>query len=209
MKKLLLIAALAGVFPLASQAESTFVSAATGQLSATARLNFTVTIPRVMYLQVGTGTNFTTVGTVDALQFAVPAASIGAGGTIAGTGGDLGVGAVTVRVLGNAGNLSLNSGVTGQLSNGTSNIPWSAITVAAAPLSTPTAGFTNTAITPPPISTTSGAGPTPTTFTATNTVVRQESKWTFAYNNTGVYPPGTYGSTVANNGVVTYTLTSP
>ena len=210
MKKLLLIAALAGVFPLASQAESTFVSAATGQLSATARLNFTVTIPRVMYLQVGTGTNFTTVGTVDALQFAVPAASIGAGGTIAGTGGDLGAGAVTVRVLGNVGNLSLNSGVTGQLSNGASTIPWSAITVAAAPLTgATTAGFTNAAITPPPISTTTGAGPTPTTFTATNTVVRQESKWTFTYDNTGVYPPGTYGSTVANNGVVTYTLTSP
>ncbi|SDZ58337.1 hypothetical protein SAMN05518854_10817 [Variovorax sp. YR266] len=210
MKKLLLVAAIAGAIPFAAQAESNFTSAASGALSATARLNFTVTIPRVMYLQVGTGTNFSTVSTVDGLTFTVPGASVGAGGAIAGAGGDLTGGAVTVRVLGNAGNLSLNSGVTGQLSNGTNTIPWSAITVTAAPLTAgTTAGFTNAAITHPAFSATTGAGPTATAFTAVNTVVRQESKWTFAYDNTGVYAPGTYGATVANNGVVTYTLTSP
>lgn len=210
MKNLLIATVLATTFPFAAHAESNFTAAVSGQLSATARLNFTVTIPRAMYLQVGTGTNFTTVGTIDSLNFVVPPGAVGAGGSIAGTGGDLGAGAVTVRVLGNVGNLSLNSSVSGPLSNGSSTIPWSAITVAAAPLTTGTTiGFTNAAITHPPFSATTGAGPTPTTFAATNSVVRQESKWTFAYDNSGFHPPGTYGSTVANNGVVTYTLTSP
>ena len=128
------------------------------------------------------------------------------GTVVAGTGGDLTTGAVTVRVFSNFGtNVTLNSGVTGQLLNVAGDtIPWSQIAVVPAALAITTAGFTNTGITHPAFSATTGAG-TATTLTAASKLVRQEGKWTFTYSNTAVVPAGTYGSTIGNNGRVTYT----
>lgn len=207
------IAAAAGLLltaPLLVQAESTTINPASTGSNATAHLDFTVVIPPVLYLRVGTGSGIAAANntTIDSMTFTVPATNIGDGTVIAAgaTDGDLTNGAVTVRVFSNVGtNVTLNSGVTGQLSNGSGDtIPWSQISVAAAALASTTPGYTNGAITPPAFSATSGAG-TATTLTAASKLVRQEGKWTFSYSNAAVVPAGTYGSTIAKNGRVTYT----
>ena len=218
MKKLLLVALTlaALVAPIVSRAESNVNTAAVVGSQVTARLNFTVVIPPVLYLAVGTNTAFAANATVDNLNFTVPAASVGAGTTsVVVTGGDQGVGAVTVRVFSNvggaSGNVSLNSGTTGQLVGALAAdlIPWTDITVTAAPLAATTTGYTNAGITHPAFNNggAGGAG-TAVTLTAASKVVRQEGKWTFSYANSNVYPAGTYGGSVAKNGIVTYTATA-
>ncbi|VTU20868.1 hypothetical protein H4CHR_00672 [Variovorax sp. PBS-H4] len=214
MKKLLVIAAVLGaVAPLAAQAESNLVNG-TGALSASAKLNFSITVPKVLFLQVGTGTSNANNATVDNISFAVPGGGVGNGTAVAGTGGDLTAGAVTVRVLGNNGTVTLVSGVSGPLSTGVAGnptVPWSDITVASGALASTTPGFVNTGIAHPAFNLAAGGGAstTGTTLTATGGLVRQEGKWTFAYANTATLPAGTYGNTAGNNGVVTYTATMP
>ena len=200
MKKLLAIAALAAIAPLMAQAESNFVTG-NGALSADARLDFSITIPKVLFLQVGTGTSYAANGAVNNIAFAVPTGSVGNGTQVAGAGGDLAGGGVTVRVLGNSGNVTLDNATTGPLSNGVigaPTVPWSAIEVTA------------DTIAHPPFNTgAGGSSASPTTLTATGGLVRQEGSWTFAYANTATLPAGTYGNTAANNGRVTYTATTP
>lgn len=193
-----------------AHAESDFVSATTGTLTARARLDFVVTIPRVLYLRVGTGTDFTSVGTVDLISFTVPAASVGNGVAVAGTGGDLGAGAVTVRVMGNGGNITLNSSTTGPLTNGVAGqqIGWNRIAVASAALAATTAGFNNSAITHPAFNEAGGAG-TAVVLAASNRLVRQEGRWTYTYANADVVAAGTYGGAGVNNGRVSYTASIP
>lgn len=218
MKKFLLIAvAMAAlVAPILSRAESNVNTAAVVGSAVTARLNFSVVIPSVLYLAVGTNTAMAANATVDPLVFTVPAASIGAGtASVVVTGGDQGVGAVTVRVFSNVGgatgNVSLNSTTTGQMLNAVAGdvIPWTDITVASAPLAATTTGYTNAGITHPAFNNggAGGAG-TAVTLTAASKVVRQEGKWTFSYANTNTYPAGTYGGSGAKNGIVTYTATA-
>jgi len=198
--------------PFVAQAESTTINPAATNSAATAHLDFTVVVPPVLYLRVGTGNAIGAANsaTVDSLTFNVPATNLGDGTVVAAgaTDGDLTNGAVTVRIFSNVGtNVTLNSAVTGQLSNGSGDtIPWTQIAVAAAALASGTAGYTNGAITHPTFSATSGAG-TATTLTAASKLVRQEGKWTFSYSNTNVVPAGTYGATVPKNGRVTYTAT--
>ena len=196
--------------PLA-QAESTFVNPAIAGSNAVARLNFSIVIPQVLFLRVGTSSgNAATDGTIDGISFTVPAANVGNGTAVAGVGGDLTAGAVTVRVYGNGGNISLNSAVTGPLTTGVvgETIPWSQINVAAAALGATTAGFTNAAITHPAFNLAAGGGNgTATTLNAAAKVVRVEGRWTYTYLNANAVAAGTYGGTVALNGRVTYTAT--
>lgn len=219
MKKILLIAvAMAAlVAPILSRAESNVNTSAPAGAAVTARLNFSVVIPSVLYLAVGTNTTMAANGTIDPLLFTVPAASIGAGtASVVVTGGDQGPGAVTVRVFSNiggaSGNVSLNSSTNGQMLNAVAGdaIPWTDITVATAALGATTTGYTNAAI-PHPTFNNAGAGGngTATTLTAVGKVVRKEGMWTFSYANSSVYPAGTYGGAVAGkNGIVTYTATA-
>lgn len=215
MKTLFAIAAFAAVLPLAAQAESNLNTGfPTGSpATATARLNFSITVPRVLYLQVGTGTPFTSNAAVDTISFAPTADQAINGGAVAGTGGDLSGGAVTVRVLSNVGDVALYNTVAGPLSTGipaAPTIPWSAISVAAAQLTAgTTAGFTNGAITHPSFNTgASGGDSAKVTLTATSGVVKQEGKWTFTYNSATSVPAGSYGgggSGNTGNGQVIYT----
>jgi len=213
MQKHLLVSALSlvGLLAAPAWAESTFTNPATAGSAATARLDFSVVIPQVLFLRVGASSgNAATDGTINGITYTVPAANVGDASVIAGVGGDLSAGAVTVRTYGNGGNISLNSTTTGPLTTGTAGevIPWSEISVAAAPLSSATTGFTNAAITHPAfnLGATGGAG-TATTLTATNKVVRVEGKWTYSYLNTNAVAAGTYGGTTGNNGRVIYTAT--
>ena len=214
MKKIVLASALglAGLAATPVHAESTFITPAITGSAATARLDFSIVIPQVLFLRVGTSAgNTSTTGPVDGVVFTVPAANIGDSSVIAGVGGDLTAGAVTVRVYGNGGNITLNSNTTGLLTNATGEtIPWTQINVTGAALTTGTAGFTNAAITHPTFSAATGAGPnagTATTLTATNKVVRVEGKWTYTYLNTTVPAAGTYGGVNTRNSRVTYTAT--
>jgi hypothetical protein len=196
-------------------AESNFVTGTVAVApSASAKLDFRVTIPRVLYLRVGAGTDFANNTAVDLIDFAPAAAAVGNGVAVAATAtsGDLTNGAVTVRIYGNNGNITLNSANTGPLNNGTATqtIPWSEITVTPAALAATTSGYTNSAITHPAFSSAAAGGNgTATTLTATNNVIRQEGKWTFAYANTGLPGAGTYGGANVNAGRVTYTASMP
>jgi len=202
------IAALAA--PLAVLAESDINTAAGPNTTSSARLDFSVVIPRVLFLQVGTGAALADASTVDALTFTVPAGVLGDGTNIAGTGGNLSAGAVTVRVFGNNGNVTLTASHAGPMTNGAAGdtIPWSEILVTSSVPATPAAGFQGVAIAHPTIPAAAGTGAA-TTITATNKVVRQEGVWTFAYDNSVAYAAGTYGGVNANNSRLTYTATLP
>jgi hypothetical protein len=213
MKKLLLVAVLgfAGLLTAPAHAESTFTTPAITGSTATARLDFSIVIPQVLFLRVGTSSgNAVTDGTINGITYTVPAANVGDASVITGVGGDLAAGAVTVRTYGNGGNISLNSTTSGPLNSGTvgEDIPWSQISVAAAPLAVATPGFTNAAITHPAFNLgVSGGTGTATTLTATAKVVRVEGKWTYTYLNANAVAAGTYGGTIAKNGRVIYTAT--
>jgi len=197
------IAAMAAGLPGMVSAESNFVTG-TGTLTARANVDFQIIIPRILFLQVGTGTMFADNPAINKIDFVVPAASVGNGTPVAASAGsgDLGNGVVTAIVRGNSGNVNLVAANGGALSNGSGDtIPWSQITT------TPTAlaGYT-TQLTPPTL-----ANLTSTTvlLTAVNKVVNQGAQWTYAYANANIVAPGTYGGTNVNNSRVTYTATMP
>jgi len=190
-----------GLFASPASAESSFVTGATTPLTANARVDFRITVPRVLYLRVGTGTALANNATINLIDFTVPAANIGDGTSVAASAasGDLGNGAVTARLIGNDGDITLSSTTAGALSDGAgSNIGYSNISTASAVLVSPTA------LAAPALA---DGATTTTTVTATNRVVNRDARWTYSYNNTQVAPAGVYGGVNVNNGRVTYTAT--
>lgn len=209
MKKLLLVPVLAAlVSPLAALADSNVITSAGAQAKANANLDFKITVPRLLSLQIGTANS------VDLLEFQVPASGIGNNTPVSATGGDQANGAVTVRVLANGANtVQLNSKTSGALNNGSGGgtIGWDQIAVAEATLPAQTSGYSNAVITHPAFNTNaaSGGDGTVTNLDATNGLVRREAKWTYSYKNQNVVAAGTYGGVNTQNGRVTYTATMP
>jgi hypothetical protein len=187
LKKVTLAAAVAAAvaLPLAAQAESN-VSTGAGALSATARVNFSIVIPRFLFLQVGTGTLLAANATIDTISFAPAVAVVGNGTAVAGTGGNLTAGAVTARIIGNTGNVTLAATGPANLTSGSDTIPWTQIATAV------TGGVTHPTI--------NGAN---ATFTAASGVVNVNGTWTYSYLNTLTPAAGTY------TGQVLYTATAP
>ncbi len=177
-----------------------------GAGNAVARLDFSVTIPRVLFLQVGSGTLGSNIGTIDTVTFTPTAAELIGGGAVAASAN----GTVIVRVAGNNGIIQLNAAAGGQMGNGAGGtMPWTEIGITAQPL---VAGTTPGWTQPPagiahPSLTAAGVG-SAVNLGAANTTLRQEAQWVFAYNNSALYLPGTYG-TNANNGRLTYTASMP
>ena len=199
--RLALAASIVGL-PLLANAESTFVTGA-GALTASARLDFQVVIPKFLYVRVGTGTNVANNATVDLITFTVPAANVGDSSVIAGVGGDLAAGTVTARVQGNNGAITFGSTTTGPLNTG------GADTISYAQIATAVA--TNT-------SATALAHPTLVDGATTNIALvpnvgtkgtNLDAKWTFTYKNQNIVAPGTYGGVNTNGGRVTYTASMP
>src|ERR1017187_9033987 len=97
------VAALA--LPMLTFAESNVqTGAATAAPGATAHVDFSVVIPKILYLRVGTGSNYTTGilaanAAVDLITFSPTATQVGNGTAIAGTGGNLAGGAETAAVV--------------------------------------------------------------------------------------------------------------
>lgn len=196
------LAASAAVAP-AAHAESKFVTGTGSPLTATAALDFTITIPKFVYIRVGTGTNVANNTNIDNLVFAVPAANVGDGTAIAGTGGDLTGGVVTARVTGNNGTIAFSSTTQGALGNGNGDsIAWSEMNVAVA------TNTSATALTHPALvnNSTTSVNLTPNFGTK---VTNLDAKWTFSYKNTNIVAAGTYGGVNTNNGRVTYGVSMP
>jgi hypothetical protein len=189
--------------PSAAHAESRFVTGTASPLTASANLDFTITIPKFVYVRIGSGTNAANNNAVDSLVYSVPAANVGDGSSIAGTGGDLTGGQVTARVIGNNGTIAFSSTTAGALSNGVGDsISWSQMGVTVA------ANTTTTALSHPALvdgsTTTLNLAPTSGTK-----VTNLDAKWTFAYKNESIVAAGTYGGVNTNNGRVTYAVSMP
>jgi hypothetical protein len=206
LKTLLGTASLA--LPLVAFAESNVqTGAATAAPGATAHVDFSIVIPKILYLRVGTGSTYTTGAltsnpAVDLITFSPTAAQVGNGTAIAGVGGDLAGGIETAAVVSNSGNVTLNATAAGALSDGNGDsIPYSQITTAATTLTSATA-------LPAPVLTNATSANVVLTAPATKVIV-QDAKWTFSYANTASVPTGTYGGINVNNSRVVYTATMP
>lgn len=166
--------------PMTAHAESSRANGA-GPISANARVDFRVVIPRFVSLRVGSPST-----TIDMLTFTVPDANLGDGSDIAATGGDVSGSVLTAQVRSNAGDVSLDANSAGALTNGTQSIPWSEILATSSAASLPAPAID---------------GATETISAPVNGVVVENAEWTFAYSNTNVVAAGTY------DGRVTYTAT--
>lgn len=197
LKASLLATALAST-PLVVHAESDFVD---GAGDASARLDFRVTIPRVLFLQVGTDAAGS--AGVDLIQFSPSASALGTG-PVSGTGGPANDGSVTAKVLGNNGAIQLTATAAGTgLGNGNGDfIPFSEIDTVSVPIASgglplPAPELVNGASAPVTLNPTSGK------------VVDLQARWTFSFANSAVYAPGTYGGQNTNGGRVVYTAVMP
>jgi hypothetical protein len=202
--KRLLVAAIVGL-PMVASAESQFQQGA-GTLTDTARLDFQITIPRVLFLQVGTGTALANNTTIDLVTFTPTAAQVAAGtaNIAAATNGT-----VAARLLGNGGAISLTATTAGALTTGVvgETISWSQIAATSS-----LAGFPHPALVDGP-----AAGAASSYGSATAKVTNLSANWTFAFNAPAVAPAaGVYGGAGAaspgagvNNGRVVYTATMP
>lgn len=173
-------------------------------LTANARLDFQITIPKVLYLRVGTGTENAANATINQVAFSVPAANVGNGTAVAATAasGDLGNGVVTAKLVGNNGTVTLSASTVGALGNGSGDtISYSQILTSAATLTSATA-------LPAPVLA-DGAGTALSIAPVSGKVVNRDARWTFTYSNSNVVAPGTYGGVNSNNSRVTYTASMP
>lgn len=180
--------------PFLASAESNLVNSG----PATARLNFSITIPKVLFLGVGTGAtttppaNNTNIDTVS-FDFTSSASSVGNGTPLASA-------TVPVRVIGNNGQITLIASTMGPLTNGGSNpdfISWSEITATSDQATLPSPSI-------PP----SGNGMAVNVTANAGKVTNRSANWSFSYANSALVAPGTYGGTTIN-GQVTYTASMP
>ncbi len=141
---------------------------------------------------------------INQITFTVPAAQVGTGSAIVGTGGEAGGGtAATVQVVANNGQVTItatnNSGGLG-LGNGVVGDPrinYNAIVTSTSDANLPAPNLTN-----------AGGTTSLPVLTTAPYVTNRTATWTFNYANATVPAPGTYG-TSARGGRVTYTATMP
>lgn len=185
--------AVALAVPAIAAAESQWV---VGPGNAQARLDFQITIPRVLYFQVGAGAFGTNNGTVQSMTATVPAANLGDSTPVS-----FAPALVPVRVVGNNGQITIAASTVGALSNGAGDtISFATIT----PNSDDNANLPS-----PPLADGAGA-PVNVTISSGTKVTDRSANWSFAYSNAAVVPPGTYGGTGgAQNSTVTYTAAMP
>jgi hypothetical protein len=204
-----LLGAAALTLPLMAFGESNMQTGAAA-LTATAHVDFSIVIPKILYLRVGTGSAYaaatpvlTSVGTIDAITFSPAAGTVGNGTAVAGVGGDLTGGVETAAIVSNSGNVTLSASTGGALSDGAAgdSIPWTQITTSTATLTSGTA-------LPAPVLV-NGASASIVLTAPPTKFISQDAKWTYAYANSVAAPAGTYGGTPALNGRVTYTASMP
>lgn len=182
-----------------ANAESNFATGAAAQsggAGAAVNLDFQIVIPAFIYFRVGSD-----LAVIDQIVFSpTPDQVANATAGIAGVGGDLGVGTVTVSLVSNAGGVRItetNSGVTG-LADGTGNfISYAQINTGTSDGNLPAPMLSNAASNIVNIAPTAG------------NVTDRQAVWTYTYDNPATPPAaGTYGG-LANGGRVTYTAAIP
>ena len=199
-----LVGVAAMTLPLIATAESNYQTG-TGGLSATAHVDFTITIPRTLYLRVGTGSAYPATlangATIDLITFSPALATLGNNTPIAGTGGDIGGGVETAAILTNSNTVSLTATATGALTDASGDtIPYTQINTVASALT-----GADMLLTAPTL--TNGVSAPVTLTAAANKTIAADAKWTYTYQNAAVVPAGTYGGVNVNNGRVVYTAT--
>jgi hypothetical protein len=180
--------ALAMVAPLAAQAESTLVN---GAGNASARVNFSVVISRVLFLGVGTMTTTparATNASIDAVTFTYTnPTNVGTGAAPDTTTN----GTLAVALFGNNGQVTLSvtnpTNLVGAVGN-TDVIPFTSIGVASDAATLPAPSFGGAAVLP-----TLNSG----------RITNRTANWTFTYGNTASVRPDTY------TGQATYTAAMP
>jgi hypothetical protein len=204
LTKLSSILSAALVVSAAAFSSSVFAEATVGAGGApnttTARLDFQITIPKVLQFSVGAAG-----ATVNLITFSPTAAQVGTG-AFAGAGGDgtAGAGGVTAKVVANSGQVTIRATTLGALNDGgTNTISWSNITTVA------TVATSATALSAPTLQDGPAAGPTVNAPLPVNNVTVADAKWNYTYTNAGVVPAGTYGGVNTRNGRVTYTASAP
>ena len=193
--------------PFGCYAESTTRSAPPAPVVATAHVDFQVTIPKFIFLRVGTGTGtaaggWGTNGSVDLITFAPASGAVGNGVAVAGTGGDLGGGVETAVVVANHGNVTLSSTTLGALGDGVGD------TISYAQIRTVASKLTTAQVLNAP-ALIDGGTRTVNIPAGGAKIVQRDAKWTYTYRNQTVPNPGIYGGVNANNGRVTYTASEP
>ena len=173
---------------LGAHAESDLNTASGANMSAAARLDFRVTVPRILFLQVGAG-SFADDTTVSLVDWTMTASQLNTPGAIAANAG----GAVSARVLGNGGNInfSANGLAGGPVAAGVGAIPWSNFSAAVSGGTLPHPAIGN------------GVAGANSPLTAVAGVVNQAATWTFSYANAAPIAAGVY------TGQVTYTAVMP
>jgi hypothetical protein len=177
--------------PQKAQAESAYITAPSGAVTANARLMFSINVERFLYLRVGTATAGANNTTIDPLNFPVPFGSNGNGTPVAGST------PVVAQVRGNGGNIIFLNLTPGSMSNGAQTVSYATVSATAAALAgSPTVlnhpAFVN------------GGISAITTLPAVANVVDAGATWSFRYANAAVLNSGVYGATVARNARVTY-----
>ena len=203
------VLAATAVAPLLCHAESSFVTGAAAPLTTTAHVDFTITIPKFLFLRVGKGNGTSLFGSgwatnpaIDVLTWAPTAGQVGTG-AIPPTGGDALAGAAeTAAVVANNGNVTLSSTTSGALNDGAAGdtISFATITVTPAHLNSGTTLGSPALV---------DGATTNLVLTAVGKVVQQDALWSYTYANNTVPPAGTYGGVGVNNGRVTYTASVP
>ena len=191
---------------LVTPAASTFRTGA-GALTARARVDFRIVIPKILYLRVGTGSAYPTSlannGTVNLVAFNPAAAAVGNGTAVSGGGGDLTGGVETAAIISNSGNVTLNATASGALGDGVGHtIPYTQLATAA---STLTVGYT---LLPAPTLGNGTSANIVLTAPATK-VIRADARWAYSYLNSTIPASGIYGGVNVNNGRVLYTASMP
>lgn len=168
-------------------------------ISAAPQLDMRVTIPKLIFLQVGTGTYFADSTGVNLISFNVLASNLGNGTAVAGTvaSGDLGNGSVTARLVGNNGSITLSATATGGLQNATGD------TINYNQINTQSLSLTTPVVLAAPVL--SNATSSTVIAPSAGRVVNKDARWTYTYLNSSVVPSGVYGGVNIRNGRVTYT----
>ncbi len=202
--KTILVTALLAATPMLANAESQFTTGTGTPITASAKLDFQIVVPKILFLRVGTGADFTTNPAVNQIAFNVNAANVGDATSVAATAGsgDLGNGAVTAKVLGNNGNITFTSTTLGALGNGSGD------TISYGQISTVATALTSATVLAHP-TLADGATTSVTLTPASGKVISRDARWTFSYLNQNVVAPGTYGGVNTNNSRVTYTASMP
>jgi len=201
-----LLTAISATAPLLGHAESNFQSGAASPLRATAHMDFQITVPKFIFLRVGTGTGtaaggWGVNGTIDLITLAPAAANVGNGVAVAGTGGDLGGGVETAVVVANHGNVTLSSTTLGKLNDGAGD------TISYATIKTAASKLTTAQVLPAPAL--ADGATTSVVVASAAKIVRRDAKWAYTYTNATKPPAGSYGGVNTNNGRVTYTASVP